>query len=191
MRTDKLFLHICNCIPDLGQKLELGPIFEEINGFIENRLLPINNLPPANQDRINYYRIVGIPFLSISMSISVGELNTLLYDFLESEYNLIKIDNGAISITPDGWKYYYEERDRINSKNQIFIALSFDKSITDTILPKIKETINKTGYNYSCMKDYNHNEIIDYEMIRQIRDLISYKGIYTKFNHNQSGYYIL
>lgn len=186
IRAEKLFIHICSSIPELGQKLDIGPINEEITAFIENKIIPIDTLPPSNQSTIQYNRIVGVQFLSITMSTSLSEIDTLLHDFLWLKYKLIKIDNGAITITPDGWKYYNEEKDRINSKSQIFIAMSFEELIIKRILPLIKEAINNTGYNPLCMYEYNHNEIIDFEMIKQIKES---KLVIADLTHGNNGAY--
>lgn len=148
------------------------------------------------------------PFLcALSYCSNSEDFQFLLFENLEKELKYIKTEDGpyvggtvSIKITPKGWKRMNEIENKTPSKKseKVFIAMWFyDSDSMKNLEKNIEISIKKAGYTPFIIKNKEHLNKIDDEILKEINrakfiicDLTSKKGKPRGSVYFEAGYAI-
>jgi hypothetical protein len=161
-------------IPDLFQliakidDLKLHEGFPKIGGL--------------NEDNV----ISGLYYYTKSRSQNLREFNYLFDTYLiQHKGFLVKVGTN-FKITPTGWSYLTQLRNPNQESSIVFIAMKFEDKLKEYSDKWFESGIKKAGYRPIRIDKYNHNNLIDDEIIANIRKS---KFIIADFTDNSAGVY--
>lgn len=90
---------------------------------------------------------------------------------VSSKKGLVPVDREyRVVITANGWEYIKRNNTDITSKNQGFVAMSFDESMISVYKNAIKPAIESAGYRPYRVDSIPHLERIDAKIISEIKN---------------------
>lgn len=190
-RANNLFVFIQEKLKYVGDGLPIRYTKNIIQSIEEGTLESVID----DKDEFYHSLIQFVPqFYSYSFSYKASEILSLIDDFLVKALGYLeKVEKAGYGvfgrseswvITSSGWSFINELKQGINS-SQGFIAIDFHDDY-DPPLRWIKTAITNAGYTPMCLKGYDHNEIIDYEMYLQIKKS---KFLIADLSSNNNGSY--
>lgn len=105
-----------------------------------------------NSEELRFY-IKALEERGLVIDISVKVMNMTRYKLM---------------IASEGWNYLASKPADIESKTQVFVAMSFDKDLDSVYQNAIKPAIEETGYTPYRVDKEPHNEKIDMKIIAEI-----------------------
>jgi len=159
-KANRILLYLSRIYPIPGQS------FQDIYYTLDNLNEHIKSAELQNHQVINAEKL--FPIFSIGYAASIEEIEYLLYDYLFREKKYLNLD-GNQKMTPKGWAFI----ESYNSKNPeskiAFIAMKFDDSLKDFSEKWVETAIRETGFEPIRIDKYQHNNIIDDEIIANIK----------------------
>ncbi len=76
----------------------------------------------------------------------------------------------TVAITADGWDYLEESEKRLEEKTQVFVAMSFSKTLNSIWKKAIEPAINEAGFRAYRVDAEPHIDRIDAKIITEIRN---------------------
>lgn len=133
-------------------------------------------------------------FLSIAWCLNRTEIKEII-DYLISEKRIIKLseelsdigDIIQVKIIPAGWAHLEKMKEKNPDSKQGFVAMWFDETMDDVYYNAIAPAVDSAGYKPLRVDFTEHNEMIDDEIISQIRR--SKFIIADLTNHNNGVYF--
>ena len=119
-----------------------------------------------------------------NINYNVNSQIKLLSDYL-TEQNLIKIEQGLITILPEGWRRIDELQKNRSDSSQVFVAMSFSDE-TKNVREAIRKGIKDSGYFAHFIDEKEHNNQIVPEILYEIRRS---KFVIAEFTTNNNGAY--
>lgn len=135
---------------------------------------------------------VDIDTLSVPIlyALNTGELEAILNALKDNGYIKLNRDGIAgghtIVITAKGYERIYELEKTNSASNQAFVAMWFDFSLDNVYEEGFKKAIKDAGYEPIRIDKKEHNNIIDNEMIAEIRRS---KFLIADFTGHRGGVY--
>lgn len=115
------------------------------------------------------------------------EYEFVLRKYMESEKKWIAHQsNSVFQITPAGWAYREELKSNPEVKDQIFVAMSFRKNLRWVYESCFAPAIIAAGYSPYIVGERPNKELIDNEIIAQIRQS---KGLLADYTGNRPSVY--
>ena len=118
------------------------------------------------------------PDLDLSLSWSQNEEEFAYYITALEGRKLIRISSSrsiydphyTVVITSHGWEYLENSETDIDSKTQVFVAMSFDEELIPVYEKAIEPAINATGYRAYRVDSQPHLERIDAKIVSEIKN---------------------
>lgn len=148
------------------------------------QIVPKYDIPLAwasSQEEFMYY-IISLIDRNLLSNIGRGEK---VHWNLRNE--LIYNSSGfTVAITPDGWDYLEERERHIEERTKAFVAMSFSKDLKAIWEGPIYNAIKKSGYEPYRVDAKPHSNLIDVQIISEIRDS---RFVVADFTYQSSGVY--
>ncbi|MCK4445709.1 MAG: nucleoside 2-deoxyribosyltransferase [Candidatus Marinimicrobia bacterium] len=161
---------------ELGRMIEVDT--SNINDIISS--VPKPNSPIESIDFVIRYILKNMKYAGDLVSINpitdysicfAHNSDEFLY-ILDMMNNLGYIENPyedySSRLTYKGWQYSISLKDKIDS-NQVFVAMWFDKKVSDLWTDGIEPILNELGYNPVRIDKMEHNEKICDKIIAEIK----------------------
>jgi hypothetical protein len=159
-KANRILMYLAKMYPLPGQ--ELPSLYDEINDLIVE--FKLEKLGPNSINHAEKF----LPIFSISYSSSSEEIQYLLYDYLYQEKDYLELDN-VPKITPNGWAFI-ENYKSSNAESKIaFIAMKFEDELKKFSEQWVETAIRESGFEPIRIDKYEHNNLIDDEIIANIR----------------------
>lgn len=158
-KANRILLFLSELCPIPGERLP--SIFKTIQSLLE---LDLEELQPHHIESAE----MMLPVMSLGNVSTIEELYYLLFDYLydEKKYlDLVSIDK----ITPKGWAFIESNKSRNPESNNVFIAMKFEDSLKEFSEKWVESAIRETGFDSIRIDKYEHNNLIDDEIIANIR----------------------
>ncbi len=177
-KATKLLIAISKAIPIAGQEFTLNQSsFSRWMKMIgDDKTLPELDIHNAKQI---------LPLVSASWSSSPKEFMYLISKYLHEHHQYI-YDINPIKITPNGWSYLDEISRKTSEIPTAFIAMKFAEPLLKYVDKYFYPAIESAGYKPERANDYQHNNLIDDEIVSLIRTSRFIIADYTK---NSAGVY--
>lgn len=161
-------------IPDIFQPIVKSLEFKNRDEF--------PNISGLNKDDVIYY----LHFYSKSRSQSVNEFSYLLYTYLIQHKGFLIWQGNGFQITPLGWSYFTQLQNPNQSSLTAFIAMKFEERLKKYSDDWFEPAIITAGYKPIRIDKYEHTNLIDDEIIANIRKS---KFIIADYTYNSFGVY--
>jgi hypothetical protein len=117
---------------------------------------------------------------------NIQELNYILNIFIADHKKYIAKEGENYFITPEGWSYFKEIQNPNQSSDIAFVAMKFEDKLKNFSDTWFEPAIINAGYKPIRIDKYEHNNLIDDEIIANIRKA---KFIIADFTSNSYGVY--
>lgn len=159
-KANRVLLYLSKIYPIPGQ--QLPEIYNELRKLIEQ--INSSELPPNNEISANNL----LPLFSIAYTSSLDEIYYIIYDYLFHEQNYLNLD-GIEKITPRGWAFIESYKMSNPESNIVFIAMKFEDSLKEFSEKWVETAVRESGFEPIRIDKYEHNNLIDDEIIANIR----------------------
>lgn len=179
-KAEKIILHFIKYYP------EPGAVIPDILSQIETVLAQKGTSNLVEATRIVEERIEFIlSSIAVSWCQNKRELEYILYDYLVDYKNVLagRLPN---RIKPEGWNYIHSLQDRNIESNIAFIAMKFDEELKKFSEDFVESGILNAGYQPLRIDKHQHNNLIDDEIISNIKKS---RFIVADFTYNNNGVY--
>jgi len=162
-KSIKLLLYLSKLYPIAGQ--EIDDIISKVGQQLTyNRKIKEEGITPANERESMRF----LPIQSIAWAQNQSEVGYLLLEYLGKHKGFI-ISEPKWKISPKGWEYI-ESIKKINPLSNIcFIAMKFEDRLMDFSDKWMEPAIICSGYKPVRINKVQHNNLIDDEIIANIR----------------------
>ncbi len=177
-RATNLFLYITKQIPEFYESLDCSIISDQYSCLISDTDVMSNDHALSN---------VFIPFLSISWSDYLKDVEFLIKEYLVKSKQYLEISKGyTIRITTKGWTFLDEYYKGFDQSDLVFIAMKFKDELIKYSRKYFETAITEAGYAPKAMYEHKHTKLIDVEMKALIRQS---KFIVVDLTENSRGAY--
>ena len=178
--VDERAINLLKCFAEHYPQIGSGPLMRDIKHFSSKA----PNIEEADFERA----IAKFVYQSLSRSYSNNkeELDYLFMDYHILETKFINKFNNKLEISPKGWARLDELKIKIQESNIGFIAMKFTDKLEKYADKWFKGGIKDAGYEAAAMYSHQHTNLIDNEMIAQIKRS---KFLVCDLTYNSSGAY--
>ena len=178
--VDERAINLLKCFAEHYPQIGSGPLMRHIKHFSSKA----PNIEEADFERA----IAKFVYQSLSRSYSNNkeELDYLFMDYHILETKFINKFNNKLEISPKGWARLDELKIKIQESNIGFIAMKFTDELEEYSKKWFEGGIKDAGYEAAAMYKDQHTNLIDNEMIAQIKRS---KFLVCDLTENSSGAY--
>jgi len=135
-----------------------------------------------NENQVKY----GLCLYAISRSQNIREFNYLFNTYLIQHKGFLLKEGNDYKITPSGWTFFTQLQNPNQASSIAFIAMKFEDKLKDYSDDWFEAAIKNAGYRPIRIDKYEHTNLIDDEIIANIRKS---KFIIADFTYNSPGVY--
>lgn len=140
------------------------------------------NVGGLTEDKIK----LGLFFYAKSRSNSVREFSYIFNTYLSQHKGLLIKEGNNFQITPDGWSFFNQLQNPNQTSSVAFIAMKFEYKLKKYSDDWFELAIKNAGYRPIRIDKYEHINLIDDEIIANIRKS---KFIVADYTYNSFGVY--
>lgn len=179
-KAEKLILHFVKHYPKPGE------VIPDILSQIDPILSQKDSANVVESTKIAESRIEFVlSSFAVSWCVDTREFGYLLLDYLW-EYKKVLAGRLPNKITPVGWNYIHSLQERNLESNIAFIAMKFDDELKEFSEKYVEQGIYEAGYQPLRIDKHQHNNLIDDEIISNIKRS---RFIIADFTFNNNGVY--
>jgi hypothetical protein len=180
-KAEILFTELVKKYPTPGEKIpDIFQIISKILSLKNQEEFPsIGGL--SEKDVLN-----NLYFYSKTRCKNIQEFNYILNTFLINHKKYITKEGNNHFISPEWWSYYNEIQNPNQTSYIAFVAMKFEDKLKDFSDKWFEKAILDAGYKPIRIDKYEHNNLIDDEIIANIRKA---KFVVADFTGNSFGVY--
>ena len=180
-KAELLFREIAKKYPTPGDNIP--DIFQLISKIVDlRRKEEFPNIGGLNENNVK----LGLCFYAHSRSQSIKEFGYLLITYLIEHKGILIKDGNYFRITPNGWSFFNHLQNPNQASSMAFIAMKFEEKLKEYSDDWFETAIKNAGYRPIRIDKYAHINLIDDEIIANIRKS---KFIIADFTYNSPGVY--
>jgi hypothetical protein len=140
------------------------------------------NIGSLNEKDVKF----GLYFYAKSRSQNMKEFSYLFHTYLIHHKGFLAKESDHFKITPIGWNFFTQFQNPNLASSIAFIAMKFDKKLKKFSDDWFEPAIRKAGYRPVRIDKHEHTNLIDDEIITNIRKS---KFVIADFTYNSPGVY--
>lgn len=180
-KAEILFRELAKHYPTPGDNIpDLLQLIPKIDNLKLNEVFP--NIGGLNENIVKS----GLNFYAKSRSQNLKEFIYLFDTYLIQHKGFLIKENFGIQITPSGWSYLSQLQNPNQESSIVFIAMKFEDDLKEYSDKWFETAIRDAGYRPIRIDKHEHNNLIDDEIIANIRKS---KFIIADYTNNSPGVY--